>query len=174
MGCRYHLFLLAISVILMQSGCSAKSAYTGHAATNLSWLHFGLSRAEVEETLGPPEKVESLNDGAKSWHIYDRGFVGSLETESIGEKIAWTPIMVWGELVSLGIVELMIRCQVPCQKGLLEIVYDDSGHLLTTTENFLPDNHPELNNCTTTAVRADVAICQGVREKVRPSSVPQP
>lgn len=174
-GCLRSLLLVALSIaiISLQLGCAVKSAYNGHEATDLSGLHQGLTPTDVASVVGPPENTEQTPQGSKTWHVYDRGFTGSLEEKGFVEKVVWAPIMAWGELVSLGLVEWMISCQTPCQKGLLEIEYDALGRVSNIREDFLPDNHPELKNCTTTAVRGDVAVCQGVREKVRPSSVPR-
>lgn len=52
------------------------------------------------------------------------------------------------------------------------IVYDEDQRVIRTSERFLPDEHPTVADCARSAVRADVAMRQGVRERVRPSSLP--
>ncbi|MGB5495156.1 MAG: hypothetical protein WBM97_11840 [Sedimenticolaceae bacterium] len=162
-----------LPLVLMLPGCAAKSMYWGHPATDLSSLSAGTPRSRVDALLGLPDKQDESNGIRHAWHLYDRGFVGTLEGTSAGEKILWAPIMAWGELVSLGLVELMILCQTPCQKGLLEVKYDQEGHLLQATEHIPPDAHPAVKECMTRPVRNDLAVCQGVRERRRPSTLPE-
>lgn len=171
-GLRSLALQLCISTLVaLQPACAVKKVYWGHAATDLSGLHPGVMQAEVDRLIGQPERVERVNSMTHAWYVYDRGFVGSLETRSVGEKVFWAPLMIWGEVVSVGMVELMGHCQIPCQKGLLEVRFDSGGGLLIARELVLPDSHPHLKGCATTAVRGDAAICQGVRELARPSSL---
>lgn len=163
--------LFLLTLVALQPACAIKKAYSGHTATDLSGLRPGVMRAEVNRLIGQPERVEQANGMTHAWYVYDRGFTGSLESTSVGEKIFWAPVMVWGEVVSLGTVELMGQCQIPCQKGLLELHYDSEGKLLAAREQVLPDSHPQLKGCATTSVRQDVAVCQGVRELARPPSL---
>ena len=162
-----------LPLALMLPGCAAKRNYWGHPATDLSSLSAGTSRSRVDTLLGPPDKQDESNGIRQAWYLYDRGFVGTLEDTSAGEKILWAPIMAWGELVSLGLVELMILCQAPCQKGLLEVRYDQEDRLLQSTEHIPPDTHAAVKGCMTRPVRNDLAVCQGVRERRRPSTLPK-
>jgi hypothetical protein len=162
-----------LPLALMLPGCAAKRNYWGHPATDLSSLSAGTPRSRIDDLLGAPERQHESSGIKLAWYLYDRGFVGTLEDTSAGEKILWAPIMAWGELVSLGLVELMIHCQAPCQKGLLEVRYDQQDHLLQATEQIPPDEHPAVKGCMTTAVRNDFAVCQGVRERRRPSTLPE-
>lgn len=162
-----------LPLALMLPGCAAKSNYWGHPATDLSSLSAGTLRSHVDALLGPPDRQEEANGIRQAWYLYDRGFVGTLEDTSAAEKILWVPIMAWGELVSLGLVEVMILCQAPCQKGLLEVEYDQEGRLLRATELIPPDEHPAVKECMTRPVRNDLAVCQGVRERRRPSTLPE-
>ena len=164
---------LLLTMALTLTGCAAKSAYTGHVATDLSGLNSGISRSEVEKLIGQPEREVQKDGVTHVWYVFDRGFVGTLEKTSAGEKILWAPIMAWGEMVSLGIVELMILCQTPCQKGLLEVRYGADDRLLTATEHTPPDSHPIVKGCATTAIRADLAVCKAVREQARASTLPK-
>jgi hypothetical protein len=157
----------------MLPGCAAKSIYWGHPTTDLSPPGAGTPRSRVDTLLGPPYTQDESNGVLRAWYLYDRGFVGTLEHTSAGEKILWAPIMAWGELVSLGLVELMILCQTPCQKGLLEVKYDQGDRLVQATEHIPPDAHPALKGGMTRAVRNDLAVCQGVRERRRPSTLPE-
>jgi len=162
-----------LPLALVLPGCAAKRSYWGHPATDLSSLSAGTPRSRVDALLGPPDKQDDSNGAGQAWYLYDRGFVGTLEYTSAGEKILWAPIMAWGELVSLGLVELMILCQAPCQKGLLEVDYDQEDRLLQATEQVPPHTHPAVKGCMTRAVRNDLAVCQGVRERRRPSTLPE-
>jgi hypothetical protein len=154
------------------SGCATKGAYTGHHATDLSFVKPGLSRTTIESAIGKPEKAERLGKAVEVRYLIDRGFVGTLEENSVGGKILWAPVMAWGEFVSLGLAGWMVACATPCQKGWLVVVYDEYDRVDSASESFLPDEHPIVADCARSAVRADVAVCQGVRERVRPSSLP--
>ena len=166
-------FCALLPLALMVPGCAAKRNYWGHPATDLSSLSAGTPRSRVDTLLGPPDRQGESDGIRQAWYLYDRGFVGTLEDTSVGEKILWAPIMAWGELVSLGLVELMILCQAPCQKGLLEVGYDQEDRLLQATEQIPPDTHPAVRGCMTRPVRNDLAVCQGVRERRRPSTLPE-
>ena len=67
----------------------------------------------------------------------------------------------------------MILCQAPCQKVLLEVEYEQEDRLLQAPEQVPPDTHPAVKGCMTRAVRNDLAVCQGVRERRRPSTLPE-
>lgn len=162
------LMLLLVSV----TACATKSAYTGHQATDLSPVRPGEIRTTIESTIGEPEKVETQDTAVIAWYVIDRGYVGTLEENSVGEKILWAPMMAWGEFVSLGLVGWMISCATPCQKGWLIVVYDKDGRVSSASEDFLPDEHPLVAGCASSAVRGDISVCRSVRERVRPSSFP--
>ena len=144
----------------------------GHAATDLSIVQEHVTRDSIEAALGEPERTAHQDTFLVAWYVYDRGFVGNLEKISAGEKMAWAPVMAWGELASLGVAGWLTACQTPCQKGLLTVRYDENSRVFDAMESFLPDDHPLVSKCAQSAVRGEVAICAGVREKVRPSSLP--
>ena len=164
--------LLGICALACLSACASKSAYTGHRATDLSSVEKGTLRTAVETVLGTPERVEDRDGNLIAWYVYDRGFIGNLEKTSVGEKLAWAPVMAWGEFVSLGLAGWMAACQAPCQKGWLIVEYDQRSEVVSAVETFLPDSHPLVVNCATSAVRGDVAVCRDVKERIRPSSLP--
>ena len=162
-----------VLVAVFVTGCATKRAYTGHPASDLSVVKVGATRADVETALGQPEKVENREGALTAWYIYDRGYTGNLETISAGEKLAWAPVMAFGELVSLGLAGWMTACAAPCQKGSLMVRYDGDGRVVGAVESFLPDDHPWVTDCALSPVRGNIALCQGVREQVRPSSLAQ-
>lgn len=145
----------------------------GHPASNLSVVKVGATRADVETALGQPEKAENREGALTAWYIYDRGYTGGLETLSAGEKLVQAPIMAWGELVSLGLLGLMTACAAPCQKGSLMVRYAGDGRVVGAVESFLPDDHPLVADCARSSVRFNIAVCEGARKQVRPSSLPQ-
>jgi len=174
---RFELHLIQVifvscSVALV-SGCATKSAYVGHPATDLTIVQEHATRESVEAAIGTPEGTAQQDDVLVAWYAYDRGFVGNLEMTSTGEKMLWAPVMAWGEVVSLGLAGWLTACQTPCQKGLLTVRYDENSRVIDAMESFLPDDHPLVVKCAQSAVRGDVAVCKGVREKVRPSSLPK-
>ncbi len=152
--------------------CATKAAYTGHAATDLAIVQPLAARESVEAAIGLPERTEQRSDLLVAWYVYDRGFIGNLEETSAGEKLLWAPVMAWGEFVTLGLAGWITACQGPCQKGWLIVHYDEQGRVVDAQESFLPDDHPLVADCAQSAVRGEVAVCQGVRDKMRPSSLP--
>ena len=166
---------LAVLFFLLSAltACATKSAYTGHRATDLSAVKPGVPRTTIESTIGQPEKVKEQDTSLVARYVIDRGYFGTLETNSLGEKRGWAPMMAWGELLSFGLAGWMVACATPCQKGWLVIVYDNEGRVREVSEDFLPDGHPLVEECAKSAVRADIGVCQYVRESVRPSSLPR-
>jgi hypothetical protein len=165
--------IFAFCSVALGSGCATKSAYMGHPATDLTIVQERATRASVEAAIGTPERTAEEDGALVAWYEYDRGFVGNLEMTSTGEKMLWAPVMAWGEMVSLGLAGWLTVCQTPCQKGLLTVRYDENSRVIDAMESFLPDDHPLVIKCAQSAVRGDVAVCAGVREKVRPSSLPK-
>ena len=160
-----------IVVTLWLPACASHKAYLGHAATDLSALKVGQDRAEVDRRLGAQDRTESSEEGSTVWYVYDRGYVGTLEDKSAAEKVGWAPILAWGEMVSLGLAGWMTACATPCQKGWLKVDYDLADQLTDASEEFLPADHPGVAECAGSAVRGEIAVCAGVRERVRPSSL---
>lgn len=154
------------------NACATKAAYTGHTATELDVVQPRAARATVDAEIGTPERTEQQGDHLVAWYVYDRGFVGNLEEISVGEKLLWAPVMAWGEMVSLGLAGWMTACQGPCQKGWLIVQYDKQDSVIHAEESFLPDDHPLVKDCALSPVRGEASLCQAVREKVRPSSLP--
>ncbi len=154
------------------TGCATRRAYTGHPASDLSVVTAGAIRADVESALGPPEKVEIREGALTAWYIYDRGYIGTLETLNAAAKVAWAPFMAFGEFGSLGLAGWMTACAAPCQKGLLMVRYDGGGRVIGAVESFPPDDHPLVADCALSTVRGNIAVCQRVREQRRPSSLP--
>ncbi len=165
-------FLVFWSAALL-CGCATKSAYLGHSATDLSLVQVQGTRESVEASIGTPERTDQQGAVLVASYVYDRGFVGNLEAISTSEKMLWAPVMAWGEVVSLGLAGWLTACQTPCQKGLLTVRYDENDRVIEAIESFLPDDHPLVSKCAQSAVRGEVAVCAGVREKVRPSSLPE-
>jgi len=145
----------------------------GHAATNLSIVQEQAARESIEAAIGTPERTVQQGAALVAWYVYDRGFVGNLEENSATEKMLWAPVMAWGEVVSLGLAGWLTACQTPCQKGLLTVRYDEHNRVIDAMESFLPDDHYLVSECSQSAVRGEVAVCAGVREKVRASSLPE-
>ena len=168
---------MAVCLLLSEggllTGCATKRSYLGHPSTDLSSLHAGAPRPDVDALLGSPAKEYDSEGIRKAWYLYDRGFVGTLENNSAGEKLFWAPIMAWGEMATVGLAGLMIHCQAPCQRGLLEVKYDRQGRLVFATEHVPADDHPAVEGCMTRPIRVDLAVCRSVRDRVRPSTLPR-
>lgn len=156
---------------LLATGCASKRAYMGHPATDLSVVGLGATRADVDAALGEPERTESRGDALTAWYIYDRGYVGNLEETSAMTKLAYAPVMAFGEFALLGMGGWLTTCAAPCQKGLLTVQYNGEVRVVGAEESFLPDDHPVVADCARSPVRGKMAVCRGVRQKVRASSL---
>lgn len=162
---RFSLFALV--------ACTTKSACTGHHAPNLSNVNPGQLRATIGLTTGEPELVAQLDSAVVAGYVIDRGFVGTLEKNSIGEKILWAPVMARGDPASPGLAGWLVACATPSQNCWLVVRYDeDNRPSSSTSEVFPPDEHPPVAECASSAVRADIGVCQNVQERVSPSSLP--
>ena len=88
-------------------------------------------------------------------------------------KIAYVPIMAWGELLTMGMLGVSLdHCQEVCQKGQLAVHYDLSDQLVATESLELPDTHPLLDGCMYNASASMMSFCMAIRDMVRPSTLP--
>jgi hypothetical protein len=164
---------LTIACCIWFSGCASHRAYFGHESTDLGLLQPGSERAAAEVVTGVPERIESGEQGYTAYYVYDRGYVGRIEAQDMATKIAYVPIMAWGELVTLGLLGAALdHCQEVCQKGQLAAHYDLSDRLLTTESAELPDTHPLLDGCTYNAPASMFSFCMAIRDMARPSTLP--
>jgi len=162
-------FVVAICLI----GCASGRAYFGHKSKDMSVFMQINDRAEVEDIVGLPERIESREQGYTAYYIYDRGYVGRLEEQDAPTKIVYVPIMAWGELLTLGLLGASLdHCQEACQKGLLAVHYDLSDRLITYENVEFPVDHPLLDGCTYNAPSSMMSFCQEIRNMARSSSLP--
>jgi hypothetical protein len=165
--------LLAPVLMICLVGCLGGQMYFGHNATNLGTFSRGIDRADVEEVAGKPEHIESGEQGYKAFYIYDRGYVGTLEEQDTALKLAYVPLTAWGELLTFGLLGASLHhCQDVCQKGLLVVHYDMSDRVVTCEGDELPSDYPLLDGCAYDAPGSMISFCQGIRDRVRASTLP--
>ncbi len=163
---------LALVCCIWFSGCASHRAYFGHASTDLGVFQPGTERTAAEVVTGIPERIEAGEQGYTAYYVYDRGYVGRIEAQHTATKIAYVPIMAWGELLTLGLLGAALdHCQEVCQKGQLAAHYDLSDRLVTTESAALPDTHPLLDGCTYNAPASMFSFCMAIRDRVRPSTL---
>jgi len=155
------------------SGCATHRAYFGHESTDLGVFQHGRERAATEVVTGIPERIEYGEQGYTAYYLYDRGYVGGIEQQDMATKIAYVPIMAWGELLTMGMLGVSLdHCQEVCQKGQLAVHYDLSDQLVATESLELPDTHPLLDGCMYNASASMMSFCMAIRDMVRPSTLP--
>jgi hypothetical protein len=114
----------------MISSCATQKSYHGIDATDLSWLFHGMPRTEVEAMLGNPIKEMQCRKAKLVTYLYDRGYKGCEGKKYCDDD----PILYFHEVMNmfdtLG-ANLFIsnNCFSTCQKGNLEIFYDENGNL---------------------------------------------
>ena len=118
--------LLVAIVAIDLSGCSAYVVAVGIDADRVDLIEVGSTRAEVEDLTNAIEHEEACTGGSRVFYVYDRG----QSPEDPDHPVAMPVAQVLVSLLSLGVPELYYRCAVDCQKGLLEIVYDQQGHVV--------------------------------------------
>ena len=164
---------LVLVFFIWLSGCATHRAYFGHESTDLGVFQHGRERADTEVVTGIPERIEYGEQGYTACYLYDRGYVGRIEEQDMAAKIAYVPIMAWGELLTMGVLGVSLdHCQEVCQKGQLAVHYDPSDRLVATESLELPDTHPLLDGCIYNAPASMMSLCMAIRDMVRPSTLP--
>ena len=154
--------LVVIALCLVLPGCMTYQGVFGIEATDLSSLHPGMDRAEVEGVLGSPEETDQWQQGAKVHYDYDRGYISPAE-ESPG-TMALAPFILTLE-VMFPVMELYAVCTQVCQKGRLEVLYSKGSQLVAA--RVIPR---DFGGCANTArLRAG---CTDVANRADPSSFP--
>jgi hypothetical protein len=70
-------------------------------------------------------------------YVYDRGYVGCIETKICDQERESSAKVgeVFFDIFSLGMMSMAISdCIMPCQKGYLEIFFDQSDHMIGARE----------------------------------------
>lgn len=154
------------------SGCATKKFYYGVEATDLSGLFTGMKRPDVERITGSATKVHECDSGSIVTYLYDRGWTGCVgegmckdEDES---KLQTMEIVA--DVFSVGMFSGALgMCIDPCQKGHLEVLYDDHNGLVGVVE------HPTFRkgHCWNRwNSQHENYPCSQIYENRRPSSVP--
>ncbi len=154
--------LVVFALCLILPGCMTYQGLFGIEATDLSSLHPGMDRAEVEGVLGSPEETDQWYQGAKVHYDYDRGYISPAE-ETPGKK-ALAPFILTLE-VMFPVMELYAVCTQVCQKGRLEVLYSKDSQLVAA--RVIPRDFGGCAN--TPRLRAG---CTGVANRADPSSFP--
>jgi len=165
--------ILALLVTLIGiSGCATKKLYYGVEATDLSGLFIGMERPDVERITGSATKVFECDSGSIVTYLYDRGWTGCVgegTCKSEDESKLQTMEIV-ADVFSVGMFSGALNmCIEPCQKGHLEVLYNDQNGLVGVVE------HPTFRygHCWNKWNTAQEGYpCNRIYENRRPSSVP--
>jgi len=167
------LFILVLFLtVLGISGCATKKFYYGVEETDLSGLFIGMRRQDVEKITGGAIKVFECDSGAVVTYLYDRGWTGCVgEGRCKEEDESKLQAMEMGaDIFSLGMFSgALNQCIEPCQKGHLEVLYNDKNELAGVVE------HPTFrdNYCWNRGNKAHQGYpCNRIYKHRRPSSVP--
>ena len=128
---------IAIGLVSALLGGCASAAVMGLLdSTDLSGLKKGMSASEVHEVLGKPIESKSISRGTTERHGYDRGYVNPLSKESPNLYYGLVPAFVFIDVVTFGALG---ACTLTCQKGWLDLTYDNRGRLVRASEQTADD-----------------------------------
>jgi hypothetical protein len=110
-------FLVLIGSLIVH-GCSVKDAAFGKERTDVSQIQVGSSRGQVGELLDAPIDAFECPRGTRAKYVYDR--FSSAEPH-LGAAVGSAVF----SLFTFGLTERYFYCHERCQRGILEIVFDD-------------------------------------------------
>ena len=115
--------LLVLIGSLIVHGCSVKDATFGKERTDVSQIQVGSSRGEVEELLDAPIDAFECPRGTRTKYVYDRFLSAEPDLgAAVGSAVF--------SLFTIGLTERFFYCHEKCQRGVLEIVFDDSDSVV--------------------------------------------
>ena len=129
-------FLLSVFFGLVLQGCSAFIAAEGIEPTDLSAVRPGILRQDVEDLLGQPTELETLNGRPAAIYEYDMGRApgrGGSTTSRDTRDLCQGYVAIVCLFVALGAQPYAINKLYESQKGLLLVVYDTDETILGFT-----------------------------------------
>lgn len=111
--------LVLILSILHLTACSPVTYSAGIEPDNLSGVTLGTSRNKIEKLLDSPIHTEICTSGSKAFYVYDRGIPP--HDDPALAALVWVLL----DVASLGMQELFSVCHGLCQRGILEVLYDE-------------------------------------------------
>jgi len=91
-----------------------------------------MEREKVEDRLGKPYQIYTIQKGLLAVYEYNRGYIPPAEKDPKGKLAA--PLFLFTELVTLGGLTYIMTEVEYCQIGQLRIVYDTPGKILAAKE----------------------------------------
>jgi hypothetical protein len=91
-----------------------------------------MKRGDVEPRLGQPLEISASDRGYLAAYEYDQGWVPPSEKEPKKKLLA--PVILFEEVITAGMLSVMIESQGECQKGWLWILYDATWRVTGATE----------------------------------------
>ena len=111
--------------------------YYGVVASDFSELFFGMKRSAVEKVTGGAVKDLKCRNGEIVTYLYDRGSTGCVGEGRCNpekENMAQT-LEIVGDFFTLGLVSYSFNdCISPCQKGYLQVYYNNQDKLIAISE----------------------------------------
>ena len=128
---------IAIGLVpVLLGGCATAAVMGLLDPTDLSGLKKGMSESEIHEILGKPIESKSISRGTTERHGYDRGYVNPLSKESPVLYYGLVPFFSFLDVVTFGSMGV---CILTCQKGWLDLTYDNRGRLGHASEKIAND-----------------------------------
>ena len=165
--------LLAWLVLLATlSGCATRKFFHGIEGSDLSGLVKGYTPAEVEHITGAPISTFACDTGGIRTYLYDRGWTGCVgEGRCKPENESGLHAMEIGaDLFSPGMFSGTLNmCIDTCQKGHLEVLYNERNELVGVVE------HPAIRegHCWNRWNNSHQGYpCNSIYQHRRPSTVP--
>lgn len=156
---------LILVVLLAVTGCVTYRGHFGYTRTDLSRLHLGMHKEEIEAIVHEPIELRTIEDNALAIYEVDRGYIPPAEEEDLSP--VWTvPFSLLLDAASFGTLGY---CESKCQKGRLAVLFDSSSCLLEALE--YPLSSQERGPCWQGDSRDH---CVYVEHHPRPSTLSQP
>jgi hypothetical protein len=116
-----------VAIFLLIAGlqaCSVKEVMFGIEPDDLSEIEVGTTRGQVEDLLDLAVYEKACPNGTRTMYVYDRGQLAAPHPVAAGISTAVL------DALTLGAAEVIYACEIPCQKGLLEIIFDEQDKVL--------------------------------------------
>ena len=164
--------LLLAMACLVISSCATQKFYHGLEATNLTGLSHGMKRLDAEKITGNPKREFQCDSGTIVTYIYNRGYTGCIGAGRCDpeNETKLQTVEIVADVFSFGMMSANINlCITPCQKGHLELFFDNKEQLIGIRE-LTTDRD---NYCWTSGNKPHQGYpCNRIYSNRRPSSVP--
>ena len=160
-----------LTLLICLQGCATYHHTFGYKAKDLSKLHAGMSRSEVDKYLGTPLNVNTENRFTTANYLFDRGWVSNLQKlENPQLHAVWAvPLMAFVDTATVGMMSVdWGDCRELCRMWRLEVIYDNKNKLVGAKESILEDW--EVGKCLSGSYASE---CKKMRSSPINSTLPE-